>query len=1189
LAHPLAYDIAVPVEVTGTAISGVDYVPIGIIEDPSVAPPVYDSSVTIPAGQTQAAIAVIPLDDSGQVGDRSLTATVGASPLLAAANPGSASITIHDDGKPVVTIVADRPSATEGDGTTGDVTISRTGATDQPLLVDYSVGGSAVAGVDYQALIGSVVIPVGSLSVAIPIIPTGLPSTRGDRTVTMNVVFSGSTYGVGSNSSGTVTIHDGNTGTSSGSGSHGWQNALGEPIVSIAASTPFASAINGIPGQITLTRTGDTSQPLQVDLSFDGTAIYGVDYILTSNESCQIPAGQSSATITLQPIGTPSAGAPTLTVITTVQTSDTYQVSEDRSAVVSISDESLISVTPYYYRTRIYYTPMEWVYGYSPTVILEQDVRVDILPLHGKITYQNITGPTTGINIIYTVDDSYKQGPDSFRIRYTNSKGDIYFWTAYQWIFDPASPTLINPGDQSSSTGQTVDIQLTATDPDANPLTYTATGLPPGLSVDPIKGDIVGHADYGDESNLPYHVTITASNGNLSDNQSFLWTVTPAAPTIDNADDPIWDDLNNGVGDAVSIPIEASDPDGLLLSYSATGLPSGVTINPATGLISGTINQASDNGTSDNVVVSVSNGSQVTTLPFEWNITQDSFAPPSDLTNVVGDMVSVPIVDNDANGKTLTYTAEGLPDGLSIDPNTGVISGNPEASGAGGTPWQVTIDVSDGTETAEHSFNWTILPAIIPTIALVNPGDQTNYTDDVINLPVQGRATGPDNLQYSATGLPTGLGIDPTTGIISGMDDDFNATDGTTYSVTVTVTDDYNQTVNKTFHWQFNADPTAPNSGQSGPPGDGSGSGGDPVSSSGIGGSSGSGTGQPGSNPTTEARDDNFDVNSFWANVEKFPGGQAAKDWFASQNGQVQWSWLGAWTYGSFEKNANGDSVPFVYIPQRYNEADAATAFIANINQSWVVGFAAYSNLPKNGSPDDWQQYIKERTKAMGNVVVTGAELYLSGLSIVNEGADFIVTMNDVATAESGYQAAIAAVGILPFISNGSIRILQKGQNVVAVSAGERRILEDLLKNPNSPITAPISAGLVTALLGRRDNLWKAIKWIKPQKGVMDVVVHGTENSFVVVRNGVETHFDQRTLATYIKKSGMSGDSVRLFSCSTGASSNAIAQDLANKLGKPVQAPSDILWIHPNGRTTIGPTADVNTGQWVMFYPGGGR
>ena len=105
----------------------------------------------------------------------------------------------------------------------------------------------------------------------------------------------------------------------------------------------------------------------------------------------------------------------------------------------------------------------------------------------------------------------------------------------------------------------------------------------------------------------------------------------------------------------------------------------------------------------------------------------------------------------------------------------------------------------------------------------------------------------------------------------------------------------------------------------------------------------------------------------------------------------------------------------------------------------------------------------------------------------------------------------------------------------------------------------------------------------------MDVVVHGTDNSFVVVRNGVETHFDQRTLATYIKKSGMTGDSVRLFSCSTGASSNAIAQDLANKLGKPVQAPSDTLWIHPNGRTTIGSTADVNTGQWVMFYPGGGR
>ena len=40
----------------------------------------------------------------------------------------------------------------------------------------------------------------------------------------------------------------------------------------------------------------------------------------------------------------------------------------------------------------------------------------------------------------------------------------------------------------------------------------------------------------------------------------------------------------------INIPSPATRPDGDTLTYSATGLPGGISINPATGLISGTIN-----------------------------------------------------------------------------------------------------------------------------------------------------------------------------------------------------------------------------------------------------------------------------------------------------------------------------------------------------------------------------------------------------------------------------------------------------------------------------------------------------------------------------------------------------------------------------------------------------------------------
>jgi hypothetical protein len=60
-----------------------------------------------------------------------------------------------------------------------------------------------------------------------------------------------------------------------------------------------------------------------------------------------------------------------------------------------------------------------------------------------------------------------------------------------------------------------------------------------------------------------------------------------------------------------------------------------------------------------------------------------------------------------------------------------------------------------------------------------------------------------------------------------------------------------------------------------------------------------------------------------------------------------------------------------------------------------------------------------------------------------------------------------------------------------------------------------------------------------------------------------------------------------LLSCKTGALSNGFAQNLANKLGVPVTAPSNTLWAYPSGRLTIGTTPAANNGYWLRFLPGG--
>jgi hypothetical protein len=90
-------------------------------------------------------------------------------------------------------------------------------------------------------------------------------------------------------------------------------------------------------------------------------------------------------------------------------------------------------------------------------------------------------------------------------------------------------PTLTNPGDQSSTVGQSKSLQLNGSDPDGQSVSYNATGLPPGFSLMSSTGFISGSGTTAGS----YNVIALVSDGVLSQTQSFTWTVNPAAPTTD--------------------------------------------------------------------------------------------------------------------------------------------------------------------------------------------------------------------------------------------------------------------------------------------------------------------------------------------------------------------------------------------------------------------------------------------------------------------------------------------------------------------------------------------------------------------------------------------------------------------------------------------------------------------------------
>ncbi|MER5730658.1 putative Ig domain-containing protein [Streptomyces sp. NPDC002138] len=86
--------------------------------------------------------------------------------------------------------------------------------------------------------------------------------------------------------------------------------------------------------------------------------------------------------------------------------------------------------------------------------------------------------------------------------------------------------TVTNPGSRSSTVNTAASLQIQATDSaGGQTLTYSATGLPPGLSINSSTGLISGTPT----TNGTYNVTVTVKDTtNASGSASFTWTVTPA-------------------------------------------------------------------------------------------------------------------------------------------------------------------------------------------------------------------------------------------------------------------------------------------------------------------------------------------------------------------------------------------------------------------------------------------------------------------------------------------------------------------------------------------------------------------------------------------------------------------------------------------------------------------------------------
>ncbi len=351
------------------------------------------------------------------------------------------------------------------------------------------------------------------------------------------------------------------------------------------------------------------------------------------------------------------------------------------------------------------------------------------------------TGLPPGLNIDSTtglIGGTIDAGADSgspYAVTVTVSDGTVSASQSFTW--NVAAVGLINPGPQSSVDGQAVSLQLQG----SSGATYTATGLPPGLNIDGSSGLISGTLDANADESSPYLVTVTATLGANSVNQTFVWTVTPVGLIAPS-------DQTNTEGDSVSLQLQGLSNSGSL-TYSASGLPDGLSLNPTTGLITGTIAPAAAANGPFTVDVAVTNGIASASQSFTWTVNPVvNLTVLDDQSNNEGDSVSVQVTATDSLNNPLTYSADGLPAGLSIDSSTGLISGTIAAGASSSSdpysagPYLVTVTASDGIYSSNVTFDWTVTHANNTAPTMTNPGPQTNVAGDSVNLQIN--ASDPD-------------------------------------------------------------------------------------------------------------------------------------------------------------------------------------------------------------------------------------------------------------------------------------------------------------------------------------------------------------------------------------------------------------------------------------------------------------
>jgi uncharacterized protein YkwD/PKD repeat protein len=343
------------------------------------------------------------------------------------------------------------------------------------------------------------------------------------------------------------------------------------------------------------------------------------------------------------------------------------------------------------------------------------------------------------------------------------------------------APELTSVGPKTITGGSPLSFTISASDPDGDSLTYSASGLPSGANFNPSTRSFSWTPSVTQAGT--YQVTFRVSDGSLTDSE----TVTITVSSLNQA--PILSTIGSksvAEESVLSFTISATDSDSGSLTYSATGLPSGASFNSNTRTFSWT--PSSTQSGSYQVTFRVSDGSLTDSETVTITVSSTNRAPVfnnpmSSQTVAEGSLLTFTVNAADPDGDALTYRAVSLPSGATFVPATRIFSWTPTYSQAGS--YTANFSVTDGSLTDYEAVTITVTNVNQAPI-LNSIGAKTVSEGSLLSFTLS--ATDPDGntLTYSAGGVPTGASFNANTRTFSWTP---TTTQSGSYQVTFTVTD----------------------------------------------------------------------------------------------------------------------------------------------------------------------------------------------------------------------------------------------------------------------------------------------------------------------------------------------------------------------------------------------------------------